>query len=376
MFIRGVRVKKNQKIFILFLIIMFCISIFFKFTSIVNSQTAQSAPTTANVTVSGCLDQINITYYPVNFTLGTGRLPGITVSKTNIQPYLMVDMTINTNINWDAFINASNLLPVNGVGSPIYPNNITVWTNDCGGGTPSSLPATTLDYNLKRLCSEIPSNSGFNLYFNLSIPIAQYNNTYFGNITIYVNSTHSTGSTCPYNVTWFGPNNSTVSIITSLEFYWDSSTVPIMFQTLSPGVGFTSPSANATYPSGTQGGFPANMTIGRNTNIYTDIYIKGTDLIGYSGEAFNQHYNITIGPNGNLTYSNATSNTTWPSYIKHVNYSFYAPPYVGDFWNWRVVRNNTNVTSFWNISVPSLAKQGNYGGGITATAVDQGSIPI
>ena len=375
MFIRGLRVKKNQKIFILFLMTMFCISIFSKFTSIVNSQTSQDRPTTANVTVAGCLENINVTYYPVNFTLGSGRIPGWTVSKVNIQPYLIIDMTINTNINYDTWINASNLLPVNGIGSPIYPNNITVWTNDCGGGTPASLSITTLDYNIKKLCSETPYNGGFNLYFNLSIPIAQYNNTYFGNIMIFVNSTHSAGGTCPYNVTWFGPNNSTISIITNLEFNWDNSTVPIMFQTLSPGVGFTSPSANATLPDGTKGGFPSNMTIGRNTNIYTDIYIQGTDLIGYSGQAAIDKYNISIGPNGNLTFSNATSNTNWPSFIKHVNYSYYAPPYVGDFWNWRGVKNNTNVTSFWNISIPATAKQGSYGGGITAKAVDQGTIP-
>ncbi len=337
--------------------------VFSKFTSVVNSQ--QEGKTTANVTVSGYLGNINITYNPVNFTAGTGRNPGIVVSKVNNgTSYIIIDMNDSTNIAWDAYMNASNLIPENGVGSFIRPNNMTVWTN-CDGGTP--LLATNLDYNLIKLCEDIAYNRYFNVSFNLTIPVGQYNNTYYGNLTIYVNSSDSSpgdGS----NRTWFGPNNTTVKIIQNIEFWWNANTVNIEFPTMNPNT-----KSNAT---NSNHGFPANMTIGDNTNIFVDLYLKGTDLIGLSGQAFDQKYNITIGPYGNLTYSNATNSTVnWPSTIKFLNYSYQAPPNVGDFANWHGVKNYTDVPSFWNISIPISAKQGTYGGEVNAKAVDQGANP-
>lgn len=346
--------------------------IFSKFMSIVSGQVG----TTANVTVSGCLEYLNVSYSPVNFSGDAGVIPGSVVSKVNANGvgYIIIDMTVNTNIAWDAYMNASDLIPVNGVGARISPKNITVWSQGC----PIELPATSLDYNLKKLCTEIPYNSNFNLYFNLTLPVGWYNNTYYGNLTIFVNSSHTAGGTCPYNATWNGPNNTTVKIKTNIEFWWNANTVPINFQTLSPGTGFCgplgcTPSANATINKG----FPANMTVGDNTNIYTDIYMMGTDLT-CNGPGGDQCWgppiwNISIGPTGNLTYSNATTNTTWPSKIKFVNYSYQAPPYLGDFLNWHHVKNYTDVPSFWNISIPSNTKQGSYGGGITAKAVDEGT---
>jgi hypothetical protein len=374
--------QKNLIFFCLGIFIVFCV--FIKFSDF-ESVFAQYSPvihgTTANVSVSGYLGFINVTYLPVNFTAGVGRNPGTIVAKANIQPYLTIDMTDQTNIAWDAYMNATNLIPVNGVGTPIVPSRITVWST-CDGGV--ALPGTSLGNNLIKLCEDITYNRNFDLYFNLSIPVGQYNNTYYGNLTIYVNSSDASpgdGS----NRTWFGPNNTTVKVIQHIEFWWNAATTPINFATLSPGIGFCSgmplvcyPSANATGPSA---GFPANMTVGDNTNIYTDIYIKGNDLIGLSGMALGPpRFDILVGippARGNLTYSNATSSANWPATIKFVNYSFQAPgpSYQGDFANWHHVKNYTDVPSFWNISVPNEAKQGSYGGDITAKAVDEGEKP-
>jgi hypothetical protein len=342
----------------------------------VNSLSSGDVPTTANVSVRGCLGIINLTYYPVNFTTGGGFSPGgFPVAKNNTKTYIIINMSINNNIAWDVFMNASNLIPLSGVGAPISPQNIMV-SSPCNGTVDAALnPAmqnTTLDYTLKRLCSETQYNKNISVYFYLTIPVGQSNDTYFGNLTVYVNSTHSSTPECN-NRTWDAPNNTTVLVHTNIDFLWDTSTTNIDFLTLSPGTGFGTPSANATFNKG----FPANMTIGKNTNIRTDLYIKGTDLIGLTGQALAELYNISIGPTGNLTYSNATSNSTWPDRIKFINYSYQTPGpiYQGDFWNWGNVRNSTNTTSFWNISIPNDARQGNYGGGITATAIEKGAMP-
>jgi hypothetical protein len=339
------------------------------FTKTVNSLSSGDQPTTANVTVRGCLGIINLTYYPVNFTVGEGLIPGgFPVAKNNTQTYIIINMSDTNNIAWDAYMNASNLIPLSGVGAPIYPQNITV-SSPCSG---SPLPNTTLDYTLKRLCAETPYNKNISVYFYLTIPVGQSNDTYSGNLTVYVNSTHALPGDCN-NRTWDAPKNTTVLVKTNIDFGWDKDTVNIDFLILSPGTGFGTPSANATLNKG----FPANMTMGKNTNIRTDIYIKGTDLIGYTGQAALEAYNISIGPTGNLTYSNATSNSTWPDRIKFINYSFQAPGpiYGGDFGNWGDVRNSTNTTSFWNVSIPKDARQGNYGGGITAQAIEKGAKP-
>jgi len=371
----------NKSILVLFCLFSISIYVFFRFSSI-ESVTAQATPvvegTTANVTVSGYLEYINVWCAPVNFTAGEGRQPGREVPKVNAcnQGWITINMTENTNVDWNVSMNASDLISVSGNGAPIPPSQMEVWS-DCAGGTP--LLPTTLDYGLIQICTDIARDASVDVFFNLTIPIAQYNDTYDGDIWIHVNSSLAQpgeGS----NRTWYGPDNTTVTIIQYIEFWWNTGTTPIDFATLTPGT-----SAIATDPSiGPNGGFPSNMTNGDNTNIFIDIYILGTDL-----ECLNDYdacwnsplltppgiYNISIGPNGNLTYSNATSAATWPDIIKFVNYSYQAPPYEGDFENWHHVPNYTDVSSFWNISIPSNAEQGSYGGDITAKAVDEGTAP-
>jgi len=350
-------------------------------TSVAAQEAARG--TTANVTVSGNLDNIEILCNPVNFTAGVGRPPGTEVHKYNAcgpdHKYITISMGENTNIAWDLYINASDLISDSGNGAVITPSQMTVWSS-CAGGTP--LSKTPLDYGLIEICTGIDRDASVDVYFNLTIPVGQYNDTYDGNLWIYVDSPLASpgeGS----NRTWYGPENTTVTVIPYIEFWWDTDTVPIDFTVLTPGIGFGGiPSANATNPDiGPNGGFPANMTNGDNTNIYIDIYIMGTDL-----ECLNPAdacwstpsgiFNISIGSNGNLTYSNATSIITWPDKgIKFVDYSYQAPPYAGDFANWQGVPNYTDVPSFWNISIPVFTEQGSYGGEITAKAVDQGTAP-
>lgn len=360
----------NQKILVFFcLAILTTISIFF-ISSGFKSVTAQATPvwegTTANVSVSGYLDQINIWHNPVNFTAGTGRQPGRNVSKVNADGvgYITINMSTLTNIDWNVSMNASDLISLSGNGAPISPSQMVVWS-DCAGGTP--LLETSLDYSLIQICTDIARDASVDVYFNLTIPIGQYNDTYDGDLFIYADSNLASpgeGS----NRTWYGPDNTTVIIIPYIEFWWNTATTPIDFATLSPGT-----LANATGPNA---GFPGNMTNGDNTNIYIDIYIMGTDLACLNpADACWGVYNISIGLDGNLTYSNATSAATWPDTIKFVDYSYQAPPFEGDFYNWRHIPNYTDVSSFWNISIPTDTEQGDYGGDITAKAVDEGTAP-
>jgi len=344
--------------------------------------TAQAAPaiegTTANVTISGYLEYINVMCNPVNFTAGNGRQPGREVEKINAcdQGYITISMSESTNIAWDVYINASDLISASGYGTNIPPSQMEVWTVGCS----LELQPANLDYGLTKICTNIARDSSIDVYFNLTIPIGQYNDTYDGDFWIYVNSTYASpgeGS----NRTWYGPDNTTVTIIPYVEFWWNPATIPIDFTALTPGTGFGgTPSANATKPAvGPNGGFPANMTNGDNTNIYIDIYIMGTDLTcnGPPADACwgPPIFNISVGQNGNLTYSNASSDVTWPDAIKFVDYSYQAPPYQGDFVNWNHVPNYTDVSSFWNISIHPDTLQGSYGGDITAKAVDQGEAP-
>jgi hypothetical protein len=336
----------------------------------------QSGQTTANVTISGYLDYINVTNNPVNFTLGA-RNPGNTYPKSNGPNYITIKMGANNNIIWDAYMNASDLIPVGGIGGNMQPNLLTV-SSDCDGGT--ALPNTTLNYGLIKICSNIGYERFINVTFYLTVPVGRYNNTYNGNLWVYVNSSASTIT--GDNRTWPGPGNTTITIGTNIEFSFDGNTVPITFPTMSPGT-----SSNASTPGlcgglPTCGGFPTNMTLGANTNVLTDIYFKGTDLIGLSGQALGPPiYNISIGPYGNLTYSNATNVKYWSNGTRYLNYSFQVPVpgvYQGDFPNWYKIQNNTNVTSFWNISIPggiNGAKQGSYGGNVIAQAFLSGKNP-
>ncbi len=359
----------NQKILIFSCLVILIIISVFLISSEFRSVTAQATPvwegTTANVSVSGFLDQINVWHNPVNFTAGAGRQPGRNVSKVNADGvgYITINMSQLTNINWNVSMNASDLIPFSGNGAPINPSQMVIWTQGC----PVDLSETPLDYGLIQICTNIPRDDSIDVFFNLTIPIGQYNDTYDGNLSIYAESNLATpgeGS----NRTWYGPDNTTVTIIPYIEFWWNTATTPIDFATLTPGI-----SANATGPSA---GFPANMTNGDNTNIFIDIYILGTDLECLNPtDACWGTYNISIGLDGNLSYSNATSVATWPDIIKFVNYSYQAPPYEGDFANWNHIPNYTDIPSFWNISIPTGAEQGSYGGDITAKAVDEGTAP-
>lgn len=347
--------------------ILLSLSILSNFKSVFAQYQPSIGGTTANVSVLGYLENILVWHNPVNFSTPAGRSPGAEWPKVNADGvgYIIINMSDNTNIIWDLYMNASDLLAVSGGGQMINPSQMEVW-GYCGG---SPLSPIALGNDLTQLCNDLSRYASANISFNLTIPVAQYNDTYNGDLWIYVNSSAALpgeGS----NRTWYGPGNTTVIVHQYIEFLWNTNTTPIDFATLSPGI-----LANATIPNGLIGGFPANLTNG-GSNIYIDIYIMGTDLECLNpADACWGTYNISIGLDGNLTYSNATSNTTWPDTIKFTDYSYQTPPYEGDFANWNRVPNYTDVSSFWNISIPTTAQQGSYGGDITAKAVDKGTAP-
>lgn len=311
--------------------------------------------TTANVTVYGALGDITVYFNPVNFTSSdVGEAPGATYSKVNAGGvgYIRVNMTANNNMEWDIYMNASDLSD----GTYTIPaENITV-NSTCNVKSPP-VSLISLSNQLKPICyeddapeSDIQPHDYTDIYFYLYVPAGQYNNTYFGDIWIYVNHTGTdpTGD----NRTWYGPNNVTIKIKQFIEIMW--SLVPISFGSMAPNT-----KSNATDNTG----FPANVTNTAVTNVFIDLYLNGTDLV--SGANY-------IGVD-NVSYSNATSEANWPDSIKDLTLSF---PGVGNtFDNWQHVKNDTDLLSWWNISIPLAQPGGVYNGSVNAKAVEEGQTP-
>ena len=379
--------NSNQKILVSFCLgtfIVFSLFILSNLVSVFAQYTPEVTGTTANVSVSGYLENILVWHHPVNFSTTTGRQPGAEWPKVNADGvgYITINMSDNTNIIWNVYMNASDLISVSGDGTPMVPSEspMEIWT-DFSGCTLENNPAN-LTYGLIEICTDLDRSDSIKVYFNLTIPVAQYNDTYYGDLWIYVNSTYDPPGE-ENDRAWYGDDSTTITIHKYIEFWWNLSTVNIDFATLTPGTGFGGiPSANATGPDA---GFPAKMTNGDGTNIFIDIYMLGTDLkcLNDADACWTTPlvdiYNISIGWDGNLTYSNATntSTLTWTDNIfKYVDYDFQAPPNLGDFANWHLVPNYTNqIPVYWNISIPTDTEQGTYGGEITATAVDVGEAP-
>jgi len=351
----------SQKFLIIFLIFIIGFIVSWEipeFRFFITGRVAEpSVPsTTANVTVYGQLGDITVYFNPVNFTYSdVGEAPGATYPKVNAGgvEYIRVNLTANNNMEWDIYMNASDL--TDGAGHTIPVQNISV-NSTCAGqkGTPSLI---TLSNQLQIICgdpmgddSDIDLHAYADIYFYLFIPAGQYNNTYNGNLWIYVN--HTGTDPVGDNRTWYGPNNITVKVKQFIEIVW--SLVPIEFGSMAPQA-----KSNATNNKG----FPANVTNTAVTNVFIDLYINGTNLV--SGANF-------IGV-GNVSYSNATSLATWPSSIKDLSLSF---PAVGTtFNNWKHIKNNTDTLSYWNISIPTAQPGGVYEGTVNAKATEEGQDP-
>ena len=337
--------------------------------------TRRAEQTTANVTVLGGLGTLYTSCNPVNFTDdATYCLAPGTANRSKLSPsggdcgngrYVRIWME-GTNIPWDLFVNASDIVSDTGKFS-ITPDNIHVNTT-CGGGTPTS-NWITLSYGLQKICSDVPYNGVVDLEFYLDVPAGYENTTYFGDLFIWVNST-LTG--IPHdNRSLSLPNNITLTICKFIEITWNPETKPIIFPATAAGS-----SNKAT----TNKGWPANISNGAKTNIFIDYYINGTDFVNTTVPVPVECPGFLVGSvckfeSGNVTYSNATSNSTWPDGIKPLSNSFATPPPYGDFPNWSMVRNNTETPTWWNISIPSGMPRASYEASIYVKAVDHGTLP-
>ena len=321
---------------------------------------AESAGTTGNVTVSGFIGDINITPpHLVNFTeeLTSGRQPGTSLNpKNNTYPYLTIYLNSTSNSPFYLYINATNLHAASSAGYQIPVTNISVNTScNATGGEPYTLHR--LDTSLVAICTDtvgqaVPAYMSANVYFYIDIPHGMYNDTYTGNITIWVNYTAGVG-----NATWFGIYNTTVTVRKYIEATWNETASPISFGTLAPGS-----MSNATDET-----FPTSLISGTGTNVFIDWYINGTDLV-------NDTYAYKILA-ANLTYSNATSYETWPANLTTLNNTLPADPTdwgstSGDWPNWGNRGNNSDTWVFFNITIVPGQQPGLYKGNLTGRAVE------
>jgi hypothetical protein len=336
-----------------------------EFRFVITGRISASEPTTLNVTIGGLLGSIQVNNYPINFTISPGLQPATSYTPKQREPegigFVTVKLNSSNNLDYNVYINASNL-QLSGGSATIPVSNITV--NTTCNGTRSSPPSIRLSNSFSELCNgsyEIFRENSTNIYFYLDIPAGQDNGTYFGDVWILVNSSDNPSQ----SHIWYGVSNTTTGVKPYIEFQWNSSNTPVDFSTLNPGA-----KSNATGGASPKG-FPSSVISGAATNIFIDIYINGTDLSCLSGICAVGSDLIGV---GNITYSNATSEATWPDNIRQLTSTFSAGP-GGDFSNWGTVGNASNTYSFWNISIPIGQIPGDYGGYLYAKATEQGENP-
>jgi len=387
------KLNKIQGVVLIFLLVIFLFGLLKIFY--INPVKAQvEQPATANVTILGVIGDINISHYPVNFTLegvGGGLAPATDDNpKANgpapyIYPpdhgFITISANTSTNVPYNISINATNMTDDLGNIIPVYEIKFNSTCNDT---------LTELIGDLQFVCQtdgipiEVPADENVNISFYLDVPAGQYNNTYDGEFWIYAHSYKADPNN--NNRTWHGINlgpgegNTTAAIKTIIDITWKLK--PISFGTLIPGA-----ESNATGNAG----FPTNISSTPVTNVYIDLYLNGTDLFKQGDPT---HF---IGP-GNITYSNATDADadaepeTWPDGIKPLPRSFvsetwrgtrYGQNYVwgGDFPNFGLIPNNSFILSWWNIIIPlelivgEPTPGGDYVGDLYAKAVDAGYSP-
>ncbi len=314
--------------------------------------------TTANVTVQGMVGAINVNCWPILFTNTSTpeRPPGSLAVFPKLdecnKDYITIWLNDSTNVNWNLYINASDLVDDQGHHIPV--SNIVV-NSTCNGTVPSP-SLISLDTSFKQICTDMARHNSTDVHFYLNTtPTGQYNNTYRANLMIFVNS-----SSAENTESWFGPNNITITIGKLIEIDWNSSTVPINFGSMLPGHSSTA-QPNA--------GWPAKIYSTANTNIFIDLYINGTDLncLDCSPTAENP----TSFDSHQITYSNVSSLT----YLHLLNNTLPPTSTYGDFGDWSMIPNQTEIESWWNITLPSVLESGVYGGEISAKGVDVGTAP-
>lgn len=358
------RLNKSQGVSIIFLLVIFLLGLLKVFY--INPVTAlEEQPTTANVTIKGYLSELIVEYYPIDFSDGVGLAPGTDDNpKQNIHGYINITTEPGNNVVYNLSMNATTM---NDTIGHFIPVNEIKFNSNCNA------TMTELSYNLQFICQEIPVSGNTTVYFYLDVPVGQYNNTYFGDIWIYAHSLKASEDT--NNRTWIGLNNTTAIIETVYEIVWDLK--PIDFATRVPDE-----KANATVNMG----WPTNITVTPNTNVFVDLYINGTHLFNLDDPT---HYIMV----GNITYSNDTTMdaggnpdpNTYPHGLKTLNLDFIHTNNIverdgiqyevgGDFIGWGLISNSSFRYSWWNITIP-LIPGGNYGGDLRTKAVDAGWDP-
>jgi hypothetical protein len=357
--IEAAKLEYSHRFLILFLIIIISFIAFWEipeFRFMLTGRIAQTAGTTANVTVYGKLGNVTVYFNPVNYTPSgsEGIAPGSFYPKVDAGGvgYIRINLTADNNMAWNIFMNATELS--DGAGHTIPVNAVQV--NSSCDGNPSSLQS--LSNGFVDVCSEnqgtpndIEPHESADVYFWLNLPAGQYNATYSGHLWIYIN--HTGTDPAGDNRTWYGPYNITVTVSKTIDLIW--SLVPINFGSMAPGS-----SSNATDNQG----FPTNITSTAVTNVFIDLYINGTNLV----EQIDPTKIIGV---GNISYSNATQLSQWPSSIKDLDINFPA----STFGNWEHVGNATHTYSYWNITIPVAQPGGVYGGNVYAKAVEEGENP-
>ena len=362
-----------RKVFIILpiLIIIFIFNLLTKFAGGQEEVTrAPTQPTTANVTILGAVGIINVTCFPVNFTEGPGLIPN-PIYRPKISPsggvcgngrYVRFWVE-ETNVDWNLFIMATDLMGQ--VGNYRIPAENLYVNSTCNGTLTPPVPLIQLSSaNLVSVCTDLSWDAIVDVEFYITPPEGQYNTTYYGNLTIFVNSSYADN-----NATLDLPDNTTVTITKYVEIGWNIYTTPIYFG-LVPAGG----RANATNSTPTNtAGWPANISNSRKTNIFIDYYINGTDFVNVT-PATPWRAEFCSGStckfeSENVTYSNATSEQTWPDSLRALKETYYSTPF------WEMVRNNSETPSWWNISIPAGLPRATYVANIIAIGVDHGTAP-
>ena len=331
----------------------------------VKAQVPWISETLANVTVRGYLDRIVVDDVPINFTLGPGLAPATSNNPKQREPegIAFVNVSVEdpetseyTNVRWNISINATDLTDEENHSIPVFNVKINVSCCDLGNCVNFS-QLKNLSHQLQDLpCFNLSPEGNVLIYFYLDVPAGQPNATYFGDV--WINAYSSEAFEGSNRRTWFGPNNLTVTVKKSMGIEW--TLTPIEFGVLNPGT-----KGNATKDKG----WPTNITITADTNVFVDLYINGTDLVGEKDR-------ILV---GNITYANTTLNDYeekpgTSSYWHSLNHSRPSTSTHGDFANWGMIPNDTDVYSWWNISIPNVLG-GEYYGNLTAKIVEAGKNP-
>jgi len=361
----------------IFIFISITVALSYFFYSGVNAQIPISRPTTANVTIMGHVGYLIVDNFPINFTPipagpdnglqpGTNDNPKVaqTYLRPNDKPYLRVSTNASSNVPWCLYINGTD---INGTVNPnqyISVNNISF--NSTCNGTMQTPPKKILSYGLQQVCCGLGSRNFTDIYFFVDIPAGWLNTTYDGAFWLFSNGTTTI---LEDNSTWYGirgtlagQGNTSATIRQYIEF--GLGWIPVGFGTMNPGT-----TSNATLT----GGFPSNVTIGRGTNIYVDVYVNGTNLNGTTGDALTGWSGAPSQINASqIMYSNATlggPELVTGNFYKRLNWRrpgisdclnpTGSPNWCGQWYkNKGATMNTTDINSFWNISIPTVALGG------------------